>query len=96
MAQLQVASNATVSAGFVAVSLAMFSRFRLHAASCGQVMPNELPSLPLMRWISTAPRPQGYLGGFVTRGKPYPASMLKPDIVGQSLTEVAHKFVELG
>jgi 2-haloacid dehalogenase len=68
----------------------------LHAASLADVQPGELALVAAHAWDVHGARAAGLIGAFVARGKAFPASMLQPDVVGQSLAEVARKLVKPG
>lgn len=65
----------------------------LHATRLAQVQPGELALVATHAWDVHGAKAAGLIGAFVARGKPYPASMLKPDVVGQSLADTVHKLV---
>lgn len=61
----------------------------LHAAEALGVAPGELALVATHAWDTHGAKCAGLLTGFVARGQSYPAAMAKPDVIGQSLVEVA-------
>ncbi len=61
----------------------------LHAAAVLGVAPAELALVATHAWDVHGAKCAGLLTGFVARGQSFPATMATPDIVGQSLVDVA-------
>ena len=61
----------------------------LHAAEVLGVAPAELALVATHAWDVHGAKCAGLLTGFVARGQSFPATMAAPDIVGQSLVDVA-------
>ncbi len=61
----------------------------LHAAKVLGVSPAELALVATHAWDVHGAKCAGLLTGFVARGQSFPATMAAPDIVGQSLADVA-------
>jgi 2-haloacid dehalogenase len=66
-----------------------------HAATAAQVDPSQLALVATHPWDIHGAKAAGLIAAFVARGKPYPPVMLAPDLMGQSLAEVAQKLVGL-
>ena len=61
----------------------------LHAAKVLGVSPAELALVATHAWDVHGAKCAGLLTGFVARGQSFPATMAAPDIIGESLAEVA-------
>ena len=61
----------------------------LHAAEVLGVTPAELALVATHAWDVHGAKCAGLLTGFVARGQRFPATMAAPDIIEQSLAEVA-------
>ena len=56
------------------------------------VPPAELALVATHAWDVHGAKCAGLFTGFVARGQSFPATMAAPDIVGQSLAEVANRI----
>jgi len=61
----------------------------LHAAEVLGVRPAELALVATHAWDVHGAKCAGLLTGFVARGQSFPATMAAPDIIGQSLVDIA-------
>ena len=61
----------------------------IHAAEVLGVAPAELALVATHAWDVHGAKCAGLVTGFVARGRSFPATMAAPDIVGQSLVDVA-------
>ncbi len=67
----------------------------LHAAEVLDVPPDRLVLVTTHAWDVHGAKRAGLVTGFVPRGQGFPGFMAAPDIVGQSLMEVATKAATL-
>ncbi len=67
----------------------------LHATEALGVEPAELALVATHAWDVHGAKCAGLLTGFVARGQGFPATMATPDIVGQSLAEVAREIASM-
>ena len=67
----------------------------LHAAEVLGVTPAELALVATHAWDVHGAKCAGLLTGFVARGQSFPATMVAPDIVGQSLVDIALSIAAL-
>ncbi|GAC1347986.1 MAG: haloacid dehalogenase type II [Acetobacteraceae bacterium] len=67
----------------------------LHAAAVLEVQPAELALVATHAWDVHGAKCAGLFTGFVARGQSFPGTMATPDIVGQSLVDVASGIAAL-
>lgn len=67
----------------------------LHAAKVLGVLPGELALVATHAWDVHGAKCAGLFTGFVARGQSFPATMAAPDIVGESLSEVANRIMNI-
>lgn len=67
----------------------------LHAARVLGVMPAELALVATHAWDVHGAKCAGLFTGFVARGQSFPATMAAPDIIGQSLADVAREITAM-
>ena len=67
----------------------------LYAARTAGVEPGELALVATHHWDVHGAKAAGLTAGFVARGQPYPATMRRPDVQAESLSEVARQLVAL-
>ena len=67
----------------------------LHAAEVLDVTPAELALVATHAWDVHGAKCAGLFTGFVARGQSFPATMAAPDIIGQSLAEIAREIAAL-
>jgi 2-haloacid dehalogenase len=67
----------------------------LYAAKAAGVAPGQLALIATHAWDIHGAKAAGLFTGFVARGQPYPEVMLKPDVRGEELTNVAQALVSL-
>jgi 2-haloacid dehalogenase len=67
----------------------------LHVAERRQLRPEQLALVAAHGWDTHGAKAAGLLTAFVSRGAPYPAVMMPPDIFGQELIDVARMLVKL-
>lgn len=60
-----------------------------HAATASGVAPDELALIAAHAWDVHGAKCAGLTTGFVARGQPFPKFMAAPDVMGESLAEVA-------
>lgn len=66
-----------------------------HAAKSVGVEPHRLALIAAHAWDVHGAGQAGLTTGFVTRGKAFPATMSRPDVIGQDLADVAGQIVQL-
>lgn len=66
-----------------------------YAAEAAGVDAGELALVATHAWDIHGAGSAGLVTGYVARGKPYPPVMRAPEVVGESLVEVARKLVDL-
>jgi 2-haloacid dehalogenase len=67
----------------------------LYAAEVLGVLPAELALVATHAWDVHGAKCAGLLTGFVARGQSFPGTMAAPDIIGQSLAEVASRIATM-
>jgi 2-haloacid dehalogenase len=67
----------------------------LHAAGLAGVAPGQMALVATHAWDVHGARCAGLMAGFVARGKPFPAIMEQPDLIGETLADVAGKVAVL-
>jgi 2-haloacid dehalogenase len=67
----------------------------LHAAKTMGVDPQHLALVAAHAWDVHGAGRAGLTTGFVARGKPFPAIMVPPDFIGETLADVAAELVRL-
>jgi 2-haloacid dehalogenase len=67
----------------------------LHAAAVLGLDPKDLCLVAAHAWDVHGAKSAGLKAAFVSRGQPYPATMLRPDIVGDELADTAERLVDL-
>ncbi|MGQ0685488.1 HAD hydrolase-like protein [Bradyrhizobium sp.] len=67
----------------------------LHAARIATVDARELALVATHAWDVHGARAAGLMAGFVARGQRFPKTMNAPDVIGESLNEVARLFTVL-
>lgn len=60
-----------------------------HAAHSAGVTPGEVALVATHAWDCHGAKAAGLMAGFVARGQPFPTVMRQPDVIGQSLADVA-------
>ena len=65
----------------------------LHAADAIGVAPGELALVATHAWDTHGAKAAGLMTAFVSRGRPYPATMLPPDFQGAELADIAKSLV---
>jgi 2-haloacid dehalogenase len=68
----------------------------LHAARCAGVEPQDCALVATHAWDIHGAGCAGLTTGFVSRGRPFPGTMMTPHVVGESLIDVARELVQLG
>lgn len=66
-----------------------------HALDVTGVRPDEAMLVACHPWDITGAKAVGFLGGYVARGKPYPAVMTPPDVTGEDLIATATAILAL-
>lgn len=66
-----------------------------HAAAQSGVEPQQLGLVAAHAWDVHGAQRAGLIGAYVSRGMPFPPSMGRPDIAGETLVEVAAKLIAL-
>lgn len=61
----------------------------LHAAESAGVRPGELALVATHAWDCHGAKAAGLLAGFVARGQAFPSVMRQPDVIGETLSDVA-------
>ncbi len=64
----------------------------LHAAKRAGVAPGEMALVATHAWDVHGAKRAGLMTGFVARGQVFPSTMVLPDVVGESLAEVAARL----
>ena len=67
----------------------------LHAARTAAVDTRELALVATHAWDVHGAKAAGLMAGFVARGQTFPKIMNAPDVIGESLSEVARQFAAL-
>lgn len=65
----------------------------LHAARAAGVAPGELALVATHAWDIQGAKAAGLMAGFVARGQRFPAVMRQPDVIGETLGDVARALV---
>ena len=65
-----------------------------HAAQQAGVAPREMALVATHAWDVHGAKRAGLMTGFVARGQVFPSTMALPDVVGESLAEVAAKLAQ--
>lgn len=65
----------------------------LHAARLAEVEPRRLALVSAHPWDVHGAKAAGLIAGFVARGRPYPNTMLPPDVAAETLHKLAAKLV---
>lgn len=66
----------------------------LHAAKRAGVAPGKMALVATHAWDVHRAKRAGLMTGFVARGQIFPSTMALPDVVGESLAEVAVKLAQ--
>lgn len=64
----------------------------LHAVQLAGLVPAEMALVATHAWDVHGAKNAGLMAGFVARGQKYPSIMHAPDVIGETLLDVAHTF----